>query len=379
MCGLVGVAGDLSAKEVDIFTNMLRMDTIRGVHSTGVASFKADGSYQIAKATVPGWDFPEMTRGWHSLASATSQIIMGHNRHATRGSVTKANAHPFAHGNIVGMHNGTLTDYSFCPDSKSFGTDSEAMLHSFAEKGAKQTFSNIRGAWAVVWVDIKKRTLNFSRNPQRPLWLMASEDRKVLMWSSEPGLMCWLADREGVSQKFTDPVELKEWGIASYDIPEKLSDPWPKAKWAEYPEKPVPFVERQVYMPWKENDRPPVSTPRGTNTGNSGQTTGLLAHTPTESRQNPPPAFYIKDTAAFFVGFDQPVDKFQHIAPDGRILKNDNEVSFIFRNKPRCACCGAEVLSTERWRSIQGTDALVCQTCAESETALGGYVKRYVA
>jgi predicted glutamine amidotransferase len=376
MCGLIGVAGDLSAREVDIFTNMLRADTFRGAHSTGVAAVRVNLDWRIAKNTVPGWDFPETVRDWSTLVNAHVQVLMGHNRHATRGTVTKMNAHPFNHEQILGMHNGTLTDYDFCPEHKSFGTDSEAMIASFAAKGAKETLSNIRGAWAVVWVDLKKRTLNFTRNDQRPLWIMTKKDSKALLWASEPGLLEWMVDREGIGKQYHGALEVNELGILSYSIPETLTGVWPKPKWTPYEEKPNPFVGRATGEHWKNPNYPAT----GTSTGTNGQATAALPPpAASNSRQSPPPGFFITDTPAFFVGWDQPAKNFQHILPDGKVLKNEKELSYHFRNKPKCACCGADVKPDERWRAIKGTDAFVCQTCAEDETAFGGYVKRNAA
>jgi len=111
-CGLFGWVGDDTSKfNKDKFDKLGIYNVTRGKHSCGIA---IDGKlnkgigivseYQdyIAKNIVEG--------------PKNSAVVIGHTRHATVGSHTLANAHPFKfdygkEGYVVGAHNGTLINH----------------------------------------------------------------------------------------------------------------------------------------------------------------------------------------------------------------------------------------------------------------------------
>jgi len=49
ICGIVGVAGQVSLKHERAFKTMLILDTLRGIDSTGVLAVHRDGSHDVAK------------------------------------------------------------------------------------------------------------------------------------------------------------------------------------------------------------------------------------------------------------------------------------------------------------------------------------------
>src|SRR5690348_5835448 len=106
MCGIVLVAGKISKNEEGAFKTLLELDTIRGPHSTGVLSVTHDKIVTVAKSVGTPWDLYD-TSSFRSLFSKSHTLLLGHNRYATVGAITKGNAHPFEHDNVVGVHNGT--------------------------------------------------------------------------------------------------------------------------------------------------------------------------------------------------------------------------------------------------------------------------------
>lgn len=112
-----------------------------------------------------------------------------HCRAATVGNVEKKNAHPFAVDHVIGMHNGSITtDFT---NKKQFDTDSEALYHNIATMGVDAAIKDLpfSAAYALVWLDRKKNTLNFLRNAQRPLFVV--HQGITLYWSSLEEDLIW--------------------------------------------------------------------------------------------------------------------------------------------------------------------------------------------
>lgn len=208
MCGLVGFAGDLFLKDREVFKELLYHDVVRGKDSTGIAVCKG-GSFSILKQASPSYLFLQNNaKKIDSLVELTSKAILGHNRAATQGAVTDANAHPFIAGDLVGTHNGTLTVRSFndLDPLKKYDTDSEAIYQYMNKYGFQETFDKLDGAWALVWYDSNTEELNFIRNEKRPLfYALAGSLRNKIYWSSEKGLLEWVLSRHDVPH---DPAKL---------------------------------------------------------------------------------------------------------------------------------------------------------------------------
>ena len=205
MCGLVGIAGDLTPKHRAAFKDLLIFDTVRGLDSTGLATVPCTDKVQdstIFKAAVPGPSFIRDNKFEKSL-QLSDQAWIGHNRAATVGGINPFNAHPFTTTNLVGAHNGTIP-YSAqkkIKDYQSYGTDSEALLNHICQEGPDKVLSKIHGAWALVWYDFDKQRMFFIRNDERPLSYVMSEDNKSLIWASEIDMAFAAAYRNGIQLK----------------------------------------------------------------------------------------------------------------------------------------------------------------------------------
>lgn len=180
MCGIVALLTKkqygFSSTDTDIFREMLIVDQIRGEDATG--SFCVHKNRQVSgiKGAFTPWHLFQ-TREWgeyEQKAIRTGHILVGHNRKATHGnSANPNNAHPFQEGNIVLVHNGTLSNHRSLAQRD---VDSHAVAAAFAEGNYAEVLSKINGAYVFVWYDMARNRLSVVRNDQRPLWKFENKD-----------------------------------------------------------------------------------------------------------------------------------------------------------------------------------------------------------
>jgi asparagine synthetase B (glutamine-hydrolysing) len=128
--------------------------------------------------------------------------LIGHNRHATIGSIRDSNAHPFTDRHITLAHNGHIRNsYALWPGTGSPEVDSMCIPYQMAECGEKEALEKLTGAFALVWFNDTDRTINFARNDDRPLFFAFLEGEKAMVWGSEMYMMHWVLDRNDVNVK----------------------------------------------------------------------------------------------------------------------------------------------------------------------------------
>jgi predicted glutamine amidotransferase len=203
MCGIVGMAGKLTAQTDKVLKNLLILDTLRGTDSTGIAAIHRDSTTRVVKQVGNPFDLFGY-KAFESAINSANRVVIGHNRFATQGIVNKKNAHPFDFDSLVGVHNGTLTNKYALKDSQSFVVDSENLYHHIEEEGLKSFLAVAEGAWSLVWWDKLEESLNFLRNKERPMWLCSDKKEEVLFWASEPWMLEVSLDRERI--EFTEPL-----------------------------------------------------------------------------------------------------------------------------------------------------------------------------
>ena len=168
MCGIVGViTSDYTQEDKEVFADLVYFDTLRGEDSTGVLAINQDNKFLIRKEVLPGWHFLDLKQVTEDLRPYGNEwrFLIGHNRKATVGKVTRETAHPFLNEHISLVHNGTLSG-----DWRSKGkgeTDSMVITEVLAKQGTKG-LADLQGAMALVWYDFNTKTINFARNDQRP-------------------------------------------------------------------------------------------------------------------------------------------------------------------------------------------------------------------
>lgn len=212
MCGIVGCVmkgkSGFYKKNEDIFFELLFADQVRGEDSTGIIGVEKDGQFHIAKEAVKASEFipkikaTTLTTGmWNN-----GKAYIGHNRKKTVGKVDDESAHPFVVDDTFAMvHNGTLEKHYEL--AKGFSVDSEALAHHLAgalktafdegdtktEKHFEDALAKIEGAYAVAMYDQRRHKIFLTRNKERPLSLIETDDAWYFMSESLMGV--WLLCR----------------------------------------------------------------------------------------------------------------------------------------------------------------------------------------
>lgn len=218
MCGIVSIISSNPSgffqKDLEIFENLLVLDTLRGLDSTGVFSVDTARNVNIMKvASHPYHLFAcEGWKKWRGKAVSNGRILVGHNRKATQGSINSKNAHPFHENNIVLVHNGTLRqDHKKLAD---VDVDSHAICHAINEKGVENVIPHLQGAFALVWWDIEKNSLFAVRNDERPLSIVKTDTAYYML--SEPWMALQLLAREG--KKVVETFDIKPGQLYEFKI-----------------------------------------------------------------------------------------------------------------------------------------------------------------
>ncbi len=225
MCGIVGIAtsarNGLHWNEGDMFKSMLFLDQLRGMDSTGCFSVSNKGNVNIIKEASHGTDFVRTKEfdDFKTDAVRRGQFVVGHNRAATKGSVKDENAHPFwVDDKIILVQNGTYKgSHKHLKDTE---VDTHAVAHVIAEEeDVEKALQRINAAYALVWYDVSKKTLNLIRNDERPLWI-AYTKKGSMVFASEFEFILFAASRAQVELE-KKPFLLAEHNLYSLTLDEQ--------------------------------------------------------------------------------------------------------------------------------------------------------------
>lgn len=200
MCGLVGFATSkkygFDKLEFDTLSIAMYLNELRGRDSTGMFSVDNNKEADFIKEVGSSASLYRHTY-WEKFAARLrlkGKIVVGHGRSATRGIVSKENAHPFLVykpdnlASVIMVHNGTLEYQQDLPGFNQHTVDSEWLAHCLVKYGAEETFSKVNGAIACIWWDGETEELCFFRNSQRPLHIAFEKDGTLHLNSEEAPL-----------------------------------------------------------------------------------------------------------------------------------------------------------------------------------------------
>jgi len=197
MCGILAAVSKekLSLAELKALKELFVVTTLRGIDSTGIliADTLDENIYRLWKEVG---NFYDCAGDPSVVENFKANLVMGHCRWATKGNVTKDNAHPYVFENFIGMHNGTLDDADYLPTAKGNEgfkdkTDSWIFFNKLDQhlKDGGQLLDFIKEltwwcAHAIIMWD-KKSSLSFFRDYQRPLSIGVEKTSGTVFLASE--------------------------------------------------------------------------------------------------------------------------------------------------------------------------------------------------
>lgn len=221
MCGIVGIINAsyvhpstksrtmyYFTKAGDFLRDALIASGVRGMDSTGVFQVAHDNKFYVHKLAVSSGVFvTDKTTKAYLSDSCKAPITVAHVRDATSGKVSYSNSHPFivdyevgdeGHA-LVGVHNGTLTDWIRHDKDRRFDVDSEWALDKIAnEKYDAFADGTIKGSYSFVWWDTEQPYLLHFARRDRPMWAVRTKDKRHILFGSEPGMLSWVAGRHAI-------------------------------------------------------------------------------------------------------------------------------------------------------------------------------------
>jgi|GEM_PF-5993601 len=210
MCGIVAMIVKKSSgfwqTDLDTFKKLLIVDSFRGEDATGAFGILSNKQAKIIKVAAEPHMLFRCTdwKEFETKAIKSMSILVGHNRFATKGTISSENAHPFAEGNIVLVHNGTINNQKEM--NSDVEVDSHAITHALNEKSAEEVLKTIDGAFALVWYNREDGVLNIARNNERPLHYI--EDSDIIYIASEKEMLEFVINRKS-SNSYMEPTKLK--------------------------------------------------------------------------------------------------------------------------------------------------------------------------
>lgn len=236
MCGLAGVAGDLTHKDLDVIKDLTVCSQIRGVDATGIATYTTRSKQaELYKQAQPAAMFLENRRA-DRLLSTQNDVIMVHTRkstYTTRSS--SADAHPFWHNDLIGAHNGSIphSALSNLKDRLGHGAiDSEELIYNISRNGLPETLGKVWGAYALSLIDTENQKLGLIRNTERPLAYAFSKDLKRVYWASEQPLLYAILWRHGIDTHKDFPTVLSPHTLLEFDLAsgKSIGESWTESK-----------------------------------------------------------------------------------------------------------------------------------------------------
>jgi hypothetical protein len=207
MCGIMGMSwmeGAISPGRRAILSNHLAIgNDKRGGHSWSVTALD-NKEINISRGLGNMGD-----HAWHL---ADTNFYFAHTRFATIGAKTVENAHSFEIGDIIGSHNGAVSNHSELDRKYNRKCDVDSM-HIFYHLNEKLPLDTIEGYGAIEWVskkDLTKIYLSKLKGGSLAIFGIGSpEDAKTkgVVWSSDEKHLLEALFAAGIKEFFPYKVE----------------------------------------------------------------------------------------------------------------------------------------------------------------------------
>lgn len=237
------------------------LDSLRGVDSTGIAAIGRHVPNQVVKAIGNPFELIDNIN-YSKAINRLNRCVIGHNRYATQGELSKQNAHPFEFETVIGVHNGTLNNKWALRGGNDFKVDSQALYNHIDKEGLRSAINVATGAWSLVWWDKVSETLNFLRNKERPMFVAHALKTDTIFFASEKWMLLVACSREEV--EIGEPYETMEDVHYEYHISQseckikkpivrEMKAPEPVQRVISYGHIPQQHQSRKV-IPWYPSD-----------------------------------------------------------------------------------------------------------------------------
>jgi hypothetical protein len=210
----------LSDQEIGTFQDLMVLSSLRGRTGSGIAIVPQakKKAVELLRSDASASEHVYSPMFNQKLKEAgTISTLMGHARYPTRGGVTMADVHPHYVGDIIGMHNGTMSVVDGTVVGKE-DNDSRMIFESINREGFEKAVLKMSGEFALSWLDLKDSSLHFYRNIKRPLWFAGHTGGwNTVWWASEASFLYCALERT-YGDETMDVVDLKPYHHVVFDM-----------------------------------------------------------------------------------------------------------------------------------------------------------------
>lgn len=181
---------------------------------SGVMLMDSTGNFDMHKRALPSPDF--MNTKWYKSQDFASKMFVGfHTRYSTVGGNSDKNSHPFVHGKIALMQNGTISGshkgivrgkVSPCD------VDSDSVCWAFNEQGIEKTLNDdYRGAGVFMFFNLEEKSFNIIKNDERTLHFLKVRDKNTVIVATDAHALALAATRAKVPFDKVEEVKIDHW------------------------------------------------------------------------------------------------------------------------------------------------------------------------
>jgi glucosamine 6-phosphate synthetase-like amidotransferase/phosphosugar isomerase protein len=190
MCGLYGSITNpkiqhsekQNQQRINIITGLAVYMEKRGDHSSGIA-ISVDDKITYSKTLLKASEFVNNVV-YKRMLSKNPTIILGHTRYASSGVISEENAHPFIYGNIIGCHNGHVTNNDDIMEDSNVDSQAIFYLLNKNKNDFKKTFAQLDGEFAIEWINTQSPNEVHLAKKTNPLAIAFVKSLDCWFWAS---------------------------------------------------------------------------------------------------------------------------------------------------------------------------------------------------